>query len=73
MMDQSQLTGFRVKITNNFLFLILNATLFAELVDLVGKTRLVIDLSCRKKPEDPAGPFYVVTDKWTKYTDYVVT
>lgn len=44
-----------------------------ELVRLIGKERLVIDLSCRKRPENPAGPFYVVTDKWTKYTDYAIT
>lgn len=43
-----------------------------ELVSLVGKDRIVIDLSCRKQPEDPQGPFYVVTNKWTKYTNYQV-
>jgi len=37
--------------------------------DLVGKERLVIDLSCRKRPEDaatPDAPYYVVTNKWTQ-------
>lgn len=43
------------------------------LVDLVGKERIVIDLSCRKKADDPSGSFYVVTNKWTKYTDYEVS
>ena len=43
------------------------------LVALVGKKRLVIDLSCRRKPDDPTGPFYVVTNKWTLFTDYAVT
>lgn len=41
--------------------------------DLVGKQRLVLDLSCRRLPVDPAGPFFVVTNKWTKYTDFPVT
>jgi phosphoribosylformimino-5-aminoimidazole carboxamide ribotide isomerase len=43
------------------------------LVDKVGKERIVIDLSCRKKPEDPSGSFFVVTNKWTKFTDYEVS
>ena len=43
-----------------------------ELVELVGKERIVIDLSCRKKPDNPSGPYYVVTNKWTQYTDYEV-
>ena len=43
------------------------------LVDLVGKQRIVIDLSCRKKADDPRNSFYVVTNKWTKYTDYEVS
>lgn len=43
------------------------------LSNLVGKSRLVIDLSCRKRVEDPSGPFYVVTNKWTKYTEFCVT
>jgi phosphoribosylformimino-5-aminoimidazole carboxamide ribotide isomerase len=43
-----------------------------NLVNLVGKERLVIDLSCRRKPADPLGPFYVVTNKWTLYTDHAV-
>lgn len=30
----------------------------------VGKSRLVLDLSCRKKE----GAYYVVTDRWQKYT-----
>ena len=43
------------------------------LVALVGKERLVIDLSCRRKPADPQGPFFVVTNKWTMYTDQAVS
>ena len=31
----------------------------------VGKERLVLDLSCRKRGED----YYIVTDRWQKFTD----
>ena len=31
----------------------------------VGKSRLVLDLSCRKRD----GKYYVVTDRWQKFTD----
>ncbi|HIJ79601.1 MAG: phosphoribosylformimino-5-aminoimidazole carboxamide ribotide isomerase [Desulfobulbaceae bacterium] len=40
-----------------------------ELVKAVGRERLVIDLSCRKKGE----LYYVVTDRWQKFTDLVVS
>ncbi|GER54216.1 1-(5-phosphoribosyl)-5-[(5-phosphoribosylamino) methylideneamino] imidazole-4-carboxamide isomerase [Striga asiatica] len=36
-----------------------------ELADTVGKKRLVLDLSCRKKGDKYA----VVTDRWQKFTD----
>mmetsp|Transcript_56159 Transcript_56159/g.127520 ORF Transcript_56159/g.127520 Transcript_56159/m.127520 type:complete len:306 (+) Transcript_56159:225-1142(+) len=42
------------------------------MVSAVGKTRLVLDLSCRRKAGDTDGPYYVVTDRWQKYTDYPV-
>jgi phosphoribosylformimino-5-aminoimidazole carboxamide ribotide isomerase len=42
------------------------------LANLVSPNRLVIDLSCRKQQNDSSNHFYVVTNKWTKYTDYVV-
>ncbi|MBQ8598178.1 MAG: phosphoribosylformimino-5-aminoimidazole carboxamide ribotide isomerase [Lachnospiraceae bacterium] len=35
-----------------------------ELIRAVGKERLVLDLSCRKKD----GEYYIVTDRWQKYT-----
>lgn len=35
----------------------------------VGKERLVLDLSCRKKD----GEYYVVTDRWQRFTDTKVT
>lgn len=61
-----------------------------ELVRLVGRERLVLDLSCRKKkkrssesssspspsasssPEADEDPYFVVTDRWQKYSDLVV-
>ena len=40
-----------------------------RLVKSVGKNRLVLDLSCRKRD----GKYYVVTDRWQKFTDVVLT
>jgi len=40
-----------------------------ELVQAVGKERLVLDLSCRRRGED----YVVVTDRWQKFTDLVVS
>ena len=39
-----------------------------ELVRTIGKARLVIDLSCRKRGED----YFVVTDRWQKFTEIIV-
>ena len=39
-----------------------------KLVKAVGKENLVLDLSCRKKE----GHYYIVTDRWQKYTDVVL-
>ena len=39
------------------------------LFDKVGKEHLVLDLSCRKKD----GKYYIVTDRWQKFTEEVVT
>jgi phosphoribosylformimino-5-aminoimidazole carboxamide ribotide isomerase len=39
-----------------------------RLVDAIGKTRLVLDLSCRKKD----GDYYVVTDRWRNFTSLKV-
>lgn len=36
-----------------------------KMVQAVGKEHLVLDLSCRKKD----GDYYVVTDRWQKFTD----
>jgi phosphoribosylformimino-5-aminoimidazole carboxamide ribotide isomerase len=40
-----------------------------ELVERVGKSRLVLDLSCRKRGED----YIVMTDRWQKYSEITVT
>ncbi|HRX16849.1 MAG TPA: phosphoribosylformimino-5-aminoimidazole carboxamide ribotide isomerase [Spirochaetota bacterium] len=39
------------------------------LVKTVGKEKLVIDLSCRKKDDF----YYVVTDKWQKFTSFTIS
>ena len=39
-----------------------------ELVKTIGKNRLVLDLSCRKRGED----YFVVTDRWQKFTELAV-
>lgn len=39
-----------------------------ELVRKTGKEKLVLDLSCRKRD----GNYFVVTDRWQKFTDLVV-
>src|SRR4051794_39849622 len=39
-----------------------------ELVAAVGKERLVLDLSCRRRGAD----FWVVTDRWQRWTDVKV-
>ena len=40
-----------------------------EMFRLVGKEHLVLDLSCRKKGDE----YYIVTDRWQKYTDTVLS
>jgi len=39
------------------------------LVKAIGKERLVLDLSCRKRGND----YYVVTDRWQKFTELTVS
>jgi phosphoribosylformimino-5-aminoimidazole carboxamide ribotide isomerase len=41
----------------------------AELVKIVGKDKLVLDLSCRKRGED----YFVVTDRWQKFTELKIS
>jgi len=40
-----------------------------ELADAIGKNRLVLDLSCKKRD----GNYFVVTDRWQKFTDTMIT
>lgn len=40
-----------------------------KIVAVTGKEHLVLDLSCRKKGED----YYIVTDRWQKFTDVKLT
>ncbi len=39
------------------------------MVDAVGRERLVLDLSCKKRDN----AYYIVTDRWTKFTDEAVS
>jgi phosphoribosylformimino-5-aminoimidazole carboxamide ribotide isomerase len=39
-----------------------------ELVKTIGKEKLVMDLSCRKRGEN----YFVVTDRWQKFTELIV-
>ncbi len=40
-----------------------------KLSDTIGKKRLVLDLSCRRAD----GVYYIVTDRWQKFTQEIVT
>jgi phosphoribosylformimino-5-aminoimidazole carboxamide ribotide isomerase len=40
-----------------------------KLVERVGRRRLVLDLSCRKRD----GRYYIVTDRWQKFTEVAIT
>jgi phosphoribosylformimino-5-aminoimidazole carboxamide ribotide isomerase len=42
----------------------------AELVRIVGRENIVLDLSCRKKDD---GLYYVVTDRWQKWSELALT
>lgn len=48
---------------------IINYENLKRISDTVGKDHLVIDLSCRKKD----GSYYIVTDRWQKYTEVILT
>ncbi len=41
----------------------------AELIKIVGKEKLVLDLSCRKRGVD----YFVVTDRWQKFTELKIS
>lgn len=40
-----------------------------DLIHIVGKERLVLDLSCRKKKDQ----YYIVTDRWQKFTEEIIS
>lgn len=40
-----------------------------KLKQAVGKERIVLDLSCRKRPAPEGNAYFIVTDRWQKYTD----
>ena len=44
----------------------LNEAALREMLGAVGRERLVLDLSCRRRE---GGKYYVVTDRWQKFTD----
>ena len=41
----------------------------AQLVEAIGKARLVLDLSCRRRGEG----YFVVTDRWQKFTELALS
>jgi phosphoribosylformimino-5-aminoimidazole carboxamide ribotide isomerase len=41
----------------------------AQVVGLIGRERLVLDLSCRRRGSD----YFVVTDRWQKFTDLAIS
>jgi len=47
----------------------INEDRLKDLVGLVSKDRLVLDLSCRKKGKD----YYIVTDRWQRFTDVTIS
>jgi phosphoribosylformimino-5-aminoimidazole carboxamide ribotide isomerase len=40
-----------------------------QLIEAIGKARLVLDLSCRRRGED----YFVVTDRWQMFTDLAIS
>ena len=47
----------------------IDMTRLKKLVKAVGRNRLVLDLSCRKKNDD----YYIVTDRWQKFTEVIIS
>ncbi len=47
----------------------INRPRLEKLVKAVGRKRIVLDLSCRKKGDD----YYIVTDRWQNFTDVVIS
>ncbi len=40
-----------------------------KLSDMIGRSRLVLDLSCKKRD----GRYYIMTDRWQRYTDEIIS
>lgn len=47
----------------------LDAARLAQLVQLIGRDKLVLDLSCRQRGQE----YFVVTDRWQKFTQLKIT
>ena len=47
----------------------INGNALKEMIGAVGKERLVLDLSCRKRED---GNYVVVTDRWQRFTEVVI-
>ncbi len=47
----------------------IDMTRLKQLVKAVGRQRLVLDLSCRKKNN----AYYIVTDRWQKFTEVIIS
>jgi phosphoribosylformimino-5-aminoimidazole carboxamide ribotide isomerase len=47
----------------------LDADRLRQLVAVIGRERLVLDLSCRRRGDD----YFVVTDRWQKFTDLTLS
>jgi phosphoribosylformimino-5-aminoimidazole carboxamide ribotide isomerase len=47
----------------------INEERLKALAGLVGKDRLVLDLSCRRRD----GDYYIVTDRWQRFTDMTIS
>jgi phosphoribosylformimino-5-aminoimidazole carboxamide ribotide isomerase len=45
----------------------------AELVQTIGKEKLGLDLSCRKRTVGADSNYFVVTDRWQKFTDLKIS
>ncbi|MDA1273730.1 MAG: phosphoribosylformimino-5-aminoimidazole carboxamide ribotide isomerase [Verrucomicrobia bacterium] len=48
---------------------VMDSNRLASLVAAIGKGRLVLDLSCRRRGED----YFVVTDRWQKFTELKIS
>lgn len=52
---------------------VINYDNLKKLSETVGKEKLVLDLSCRYREDAKTPGYYIVTDRWQKFTDEQVT